>query len=60
MGGNLLVEEINEVELDKIIREIIEKERANYYEHDGATARGIPSQIKSVIEDSYKRLTDDT
>lgn len=38
-----------EREMDKIIRRIIDKVRQNYFEN-GETARGIPSEVKKIIE----------
>ena len=40
--------------LDRIIRQLISKERANYLEN-GEAARAIPSEIKKVIEDKINR-----
>ena len=40
--------------LDRIIRQLISKERANYLEN-GEAARAIPSEIKKVIEDQINR-----
>lgn len=39
----------NEREMDKIIRQIVDKVRVNYFEN-GETARGIPSELKRIIE----------
>ena len=39
----------NEREMDKIIRQIVDKVRRNYFEN-GETARGIPSEVKKIIE----------
>lgn len=39
----------NEREMDKIIRQIVDKVRRNYFEN-GETARGIPSEVKRIIE----------
>ena len=42
-------EAFNEREMDKIIRQIVDKVRRNYFEN-GETARGIPSEVKRIIE----------
>lgn len=39
----------NEREMDKTIRQIVDKVRRNYFEN-GETARGIPAEVKKVIE----------
>ncbi len=39
----------NEREMDKIIRQIVDKVRRNYFEN-GETARGIPSEVKRTLE----------
>ena len=39
----------NEREMDKIIRQIVDKVRRNYFEN-GETARGIPSEVKRIID----------
>ena len=36
-------------EMDKIIRQIVDKVRRNYFEN-GETARGIPGEVKKIIE----------
>lgn len=41
----------NEREMDKTIRQIVDKVRRNYFEN-GETARGIPGEVKKVIEAS--------
>ena len=35
--------------MDKIIRQIVDKVRRNYFEN-GETARGIPGEVKKIIE----------
>jgi len=40
--------------LDRIIRQLISKERANYLEN-GEAARAIPSEIRKIIEDQINR-----
>jgi hypothetical protein len=42
-------------ELDKLIRQIVDKVRGNYLEH-GETARGIPAEVKRIIEQNIDRL----
>jgi hypothetical protein len=39
----------NEREMDKTIRQIVDKVRRNYFEN-GETARGIPAEVKKIIE----------
>lgn len=46
--------DLNMGELDKIIRQIVDKVRANYFQN-GETARGIPSVVKQIIEYSMDR-----
>jgi hypothetical protein len=45
----------DERELDKIIRQIVDKVRGNYL-LNGETARGIPSEIKKIVDQSVERL----
>jgi hypothetical protein len=45
----------NEKEMDKIIRQIVDKVRGNYLEN-GETARGIPGEIKRVIVHNIDRV----
>lgn len=45
----------NQSELDKLIRQIVDKVRGNYLEH-GETARGIPAEVKRIIEQNIDRL----
>lgn len=42
-------------ELDKLIRQIVDKVRGNYF-LNGETARGIPSEVKKIIDNSVDRL----
>jgi hypothetical protein len=44
-----------EVEMDKIIRQIVDKVRVNYFEN-GETARGIPAEVKRIIETNIDRV----
>ena len=49
------VEPFNEKEMDKIIRQILDKVRGNYFEN-GEGARGIPGEVKKIIENSIERV----
>ena len=42
-------------EMDKMIRQIVDKVRVNYFEN-GETARGIPSEVKKIIEANIDRV----
>lgn len=44
-----------EREMDKIIRQIVDKVRRNYFEN-GETARGIPGEVKKIIEANMDRV----
>lgn len=50
-----VVQPFNEKELDKLIRQIVDKVRGNYLEH-GETARGIPAEVKRMIEQNIDRV----
>lgn len=41
--------------MDKIIRQIVDKERANYF-LNGETVRGMPGEVKRIIENSIDRV----
>lgn len=45
----------DERELDKNIRQIVDRERANY-QHHGESARGIPSELKRIIDQNVERV----
>lgn len=45
----------DERELDKLIRQIVDKVRGNYL-LNGETARGIPNEIKKIIDHSVERI----
>ncbi|WP_288142946.1 hypothetical protein [Mesorhizobium sp.] len=45
----------NEREMDKIIRQIVDKVRRNYFEN-GETARGIPGEVKKIVEANMDRF----
>lgn len=53
--GPANVQPFNEREMDKIIRQIVDKVRGNYLEN-GETARGIPAEVKRIIEHSIDRV----
>ncbi len=42
-------------EMDKIIRQIVDKVRGNYFQN-GETGRGIPAEVKRIIEASIDRV----
>ncbi len=42
-------------EMDKIIRQIVDKVRGNYF-LNGETGRGIPGEVKRIIENSIDRV----
>ena len=42
-------------ELDKLIRQIVDKVRGNYF-LNGETARGIPGEVKKIIDNNVDRL----
>jgi hypothetical protein len=44
-----------EREMDKIIRQIVDKVRHNYFEN-GETARGIPAEVKRIIENNMDHV----
>jgi hypothetical protein len=45
----------NEREMDKIIRQIVDKVRGNYFQN-GETGRGIPAEVKRIIEANIDRV----
>jgi hypothetical protein len=45
----------NEKEMDKIIRQIVDKVRASYFEN-GEGARGMPGEVKRIIEQNIDRV----
>ena len=45
----------NEREMDKIIRQIVDKVRGNYLQN-GETGRGIPGEVKRIIEANIDRV----
>ena len=42
-------------EMDKIIRQIVDKVRGNYFQN-GETGRGIPAEVKRIIEANIDRV----
>lgn len=42
-------------EMDKIIRQIVDKVRVNYFQN-GETGRGIPGEVKRIIDVSVDRV----
>lgn len=42
-------------EMDKVIRQIIDKVRGNYLQN-GESARGIPAEVKRIIDNSIDRV----
>ena len=44
----------NEREMDKIIRQIVDRVRVNYFQN--GEGRGIPAEIKRIIESSVDRV----
>lgn len=42
-------------ELDKIIRQIVDKVRGNYF-LNGPTGRGMPAEVKKIIDQSMERM----
>ena len=45
----------DEREMDKLIRQIIDRVRYNYLQN-GETGRGIPGEVKRIIESNIERL----
>jgi hypothetical protein len=45
----------NEREMDKVIRQIVDKVRGNFFQN-GESARGIPGEVKHIIESNIERL----
>ena len=42
-------------EMDKIIRQIVDKVRGNYFQN-GEGGRGIPAEVKRILESSIDRV----
>ena len=45
----------DEAEMDKMIRQIVDKVRGNYLQN-GESGRGIPAEVKRIIESSLDRV----
>lgn len=45
----------DEREMDKVIRQIVDKVRANYLQN-GEAGRGIPGEVKRIIENNIDRV----
>lgn len=45
----------DEREMDKIIRQIVDRVRTNYLQN-GESARGIPGELKRIIEQNIERV----
>jgi len=45
----------NEREMDKIIRQIVDRVRGNYFQN-GESGRGIPAEVKRIIEANIDRV----
>ena len=62
LAGQTRMSEISPEELngklDAVIRQVISAERSNYLEN-GERARSITSAVKSIIEDSVNRFSDE-
>ena len=48
-------EEFDTREMDKIIRQIVDKVRGNYFQN-GESGRGIPAEVKRIIEANIDRV----
>lgn len=54
-GGAKDVQAFDAREMDKIIRQIVDKQRANYF-LNGETGRGMPGEVKRIIETNIDRV----
>jgi hypothetical protein len=54
-GKRQIHEAFDEREMDKLIRQIVDKVRVNYLQN-GETARGIPGEVKRIIELNIDRF----
>lgn len=45
----------DEREMDKIIRQIVDRVRGNYFQN-GESGRGIPAEVKRIIEANIDRV----
>ncbi len=48
-------ETFDEHEMDKVIRQIVDKVRGNYLQN-GEAGRGIPAEVKRIIETNIDRI----
>lgn len=55
MTGAHDAQAFNEREMDKIIRQIVDRVRRNYFQN-GETSRGIPAEVKKIIENNIDRV----
>lgn len=53
--GARVADAFDEREMDKIIRQIVDKVRGNYFQN-GETGRGIPAEVKRIIEANIDRV----
>jgi hypothetical protein len=44
----------NEREMDKLIRQIVDRVRINYFQN--GESRGIPAEVKRIIEANIERI----
>ena len=54
-GGSRDSQAFDAREMDKIIRQIVDKQRGNYF-LNGETGRGIPGEVKRIIETNIDRV----
>lgn len=54
-GNSISTEAFDEREMDKIIRQIVDKVRGSYF-LNGETGRGMPGEVKRIIESSIDRV----
>ncbi len=49
------VQAFDEREMDKIIRQVVDKVRGNFLQN-GESSKGIPAEVKKIIEASIDRV----
>lgn len=54
-GSSISTDAFDEREMDKIIRQIVDKVRGSYF-LNGETGRGMPGEVKRIIESSIDRV----
>lgn len=54
-GSAAGVQSFDPSEMDKLIRQIVDKVRGNYFQN-GESGRGIPGEVKRIIENSIDRI----